>query len=141
MKDYLLKAPCAPKSPISAQRWVALLLVLLAFGPKGHCGEPVATEAFVAVQRTITGTVTDWEGVPLSAVTVYEKGTTNGTYTDFDGKYTLEIQGDAILVFSFVGFRKQEIPTNGSTTINASMQEDRSKLDEVVITGYMTQRK
>ena len=65
------------------------------------------------------------------------KGTTNGTQTDFDGNYTLnDVAGDATLVFSYIGFASQEVAVNGQTTINVTLQEDATALDEVVIIGY-----
>lgn len=79
--------------------------------------------SFGFAQNTITGTVTDAEGAPLPGVNILEKGTTNGTVTDFDGNYSLEIDGDAILVFSYIGFNTEEISSEGKTVINLSMSE------------------
>ncbi len=91
------------------------------------------------VQSTITGTVTDDLGGPLPGANVLVKGTTNGTQTDFDGNYTITASADAILVFSYIGFARQEVPVNGQSTINVQMAEDASQLAEVVVTGYSTQ--
>ncbi len=91
------------------------------------------------VQSTITGTVTDDLGGPLPGASVLVKGTTNGTQTDFDGNYTITASSDAVLVFSYIGFARQEIPINGQSTINVQMAEDASQLSEVVVTGYSTQ--
>ncbi|MEM1259614.1 MAG: SusC/RagA family TonB-linked outer membrane protein, partial [Bacteroidota bacterium] len=86
--------------------------------------------------QTVTGTVSDASG-PLPGASVVVKGTTNGTQTDFDGNYTLnEVAGDATLVFSYIGFATQEVAVNGQTTINVTLQEDATALDEVVIIGY-----
>ena len=91
--------------------------------------------------QTVTGTVSDGNG-PLPGANVVVKGTTNGTQTDFDGNYTLNnVAGDAVLVFSYVGFKTQEVPVNGRTTINIALQEDANELDEVVIVGYGTTTK
>ncbi len=90
----------------------------------------------IAQEQTVTGTVTDSEnGIPLPGVTVLEKGTSNGTSTDFDGNYSLEVADDATLVFSMVGFMKQEVPVNGQTTINLELSPDTEALDEVVVTS------
>ncbi len=91
------------------------------------------------VQSTITGTVTDDLGGPLPGANVLVKGTTNGTQTDFDGNYTITANANDILVFSYIGFAKQEVPINGQSTINVQMVEDASQLSEVVVTGYATQ--
>ncbi len=95
----------------------------------------------VYAQNSITGTVTDNTGSPLPGASIVEKGTTNGTQTDFDGNYNISADGNATLVFSYVGFAAQEIAINGRTSINVSMSEDASQLSEVVVVGYGTQRK
>jgi TonB-dependent SusC/RagA subfamily outer membrane receptor len=94
-------------------------------------------------QGQITGTVTSaGDAMPLPGASVIIKGTTIGTTTDFDGNYTLdEVATDAILLFSYIGFSSVEIPVNGQTTIDVALQEDAQQLDEVVLTGYSTERK
>lgn len=88
------------------------------------------------VAQTITGTVTDQGGVPLPGVNVVEKGTTNGTSTDFDGNYSITVSGsNAILEFSSLGMGTVEIATNGRTAINAVLEEDAQQLGEVVVTA------
>ncbi|WP_240751452.1 SusC/RagA family TonB-linked outer membrane protein [Flagellimonas onchidii] len=87
-------------------------------------------------QFQVSGTVTDADGNPLPGASIIEKGTSNGTQTDFDGNYTIEVGEGATLVFSYIGFATQEIATSGqSTTIDVSLVEDLSQLDEVVITA------
>ncbi|CAN0567877.1 unnamed protein product, partial [Ectocarpus sp. 12 AP-2014] len=90
--------------------------------------------------QTITGTVSDATG-PLPGANVLVKGTTNGTQTDFDGNYTITAETDANLVFSYIGYKSVTIPVNGQTTIDVVLEEDASKLDEVVVTGYGSQAK
>jgi TonB-linked SusC/RagA family outer membrane protein len=89
-------------------------------------------------QTAITGTVSDNNGERLPGVTVVEKGTTNGTVTDTDGNYSIEIDNpdDATLVFSFVGMKKQEVDVDGRTSINVTMESATEYLDEVVAIGY-----
>ena len=91
---------------------------------------------FGAVQaQTVTGTVSDATG-PLPGASVVVKGTTNGTQTDFDGNYTLnDVAGDATLVFSYIGYATQEVAVDGRSTIDVTLQEDATALDEVVIIG------
>ena len=91
----------------------------------------------MAQAQEVTGTVSDASG-PLPGASVVVKGTTNGTQTDFDGNYALEVEGDATLVFSYIGYLTQEIAVNGQTTINATMQEDAEALEEVIVIGYGT---
>jgi len=86
-------------------------------------------------QVTVTGVVSDQMG-PLPGVNVLEKGTQNGTVTGFDGDFTLEVAEDAILVFSYVGFKTQEVAVDGQTTIDVKLEEDAAKLDEVIVVGY-----
>ncbi len=93
-------------------------------------------------RATITGTVTDTEGLPLPGVTVLEKGTNNGTHTDIDGKYVIEVTSDeVVLVFSFVGMATTERIAGGSTSIDVQMEDDLESLNEVVVVGYGTQTK
>ncbi len=88
--------------------------------------------------QTVSGTVSDATG-PLPGVNVLEKGTTNGTQTDFDGNYTLDnVNSGAVIVFSFIGYATQEISYTGQATINVSLLEDATTLDEVVVIGYGT---
>ncbi len=95
-----------------------------------------------AQQRTISGSVTDQEGIALPGVTIVEKGTMNGTVTNADGKYTIDVsQGAQTLVFSFVGMKPQEIALGNSNTYNVSLEQETIGLDEVVAIGYGTAKK
>ncbi|MBT8300863.1 MAG: TonB-dependent receptor [Maribacter sp.] len=95
----------------------------------------------IFAQDAISGTVTDDTGSPLPGTSIVEKGTTNGTQSDFDGNYTISADGNATLIFSYVGFATQEIAVNGRSSINVAMAVDASQLSEVVVVGYGTQRK
>ncbi len=92
---------------------------------------------------TVTGTVISADdSIGLPGVNVVVKGTTNGTVTDFDGNYSFNVDGNnGTLVFSYIGFTTQEIPINGQSKVNATMTEDATALDEVVLVGYGTQIK
>jgi TonB-linked SusC/RagA family outer membrane protein len=90
----------------------------------------------------VSGKVTDSNGETLPGVNVVLKGTTIGITTNIDGNYTLiGVKSNATLVFSFIGFRSLEIPINGQSTINASLEADVIGIEEVVAIGYGTMRK
>jgi len=84
----------------------------------------------------VTGTVTDESDLGLPGVTILEKGTQNGTITNFDGDYSIEVPPDATLSFSFVGFITKEVSVDGSTTIDVELKEDIIGLEEIVVVGY-----
>jgi len=90
---------------------------------------------------TVTGTVTD-KGEPLPGVNVTVKGTITGAITDINGAYSVNVpERDAVLVFSFIGYAKQEHPINGQTVINVALEEDAQQIEEVVVVGYGTMKK
>ena len=92
----------------------------------------------LAKAQEVSGTVSDANG-PLPGASVVVLGTTNGTQTDFDGNYTINnVDSNATLVVSYIGYRTQEVDVNGRTTINVVLEEDAQALDEVVIIGYGT---
>ena len=90
-------------------------------------------------QENITGTVTDVKGEPIIGATVMEKGTSNGTVTDFDGNFKLKVQTGKTLVFSYIGYLNVELPATDGMQV--TLKEDALSLNEVVVTGYTTQRK
>lgn len=93
-------------------------------------------------QRTISGTVTSVDKKPIPGVTVIVKGTTNGTNTDIDGKFTLSVPNTAnLLVFSFIGMESKEITIGTDVVYNVILVEKTVGLEEVVIVGYGTQKK
>lgn len=93
-------------------------------------------------QTTVTGTVTDDLNAPLPGASVIEKGTTNGTTTDFDGNFTIEVSDpNAILEVSYLGYTTTEIPLAGQTNVTAQLSEDATQLEDVVVVGYGVQRK
>jgi len=94
----------------------------------------------VMYAQTVSGTVTDSNG-PLPMVNISVKGTTNGTATDFDGKYSIDnVAPGSVLVFTYIGYVSKELPVTGST-LNVVLAEDSQALDEVVVTGYVGQRR
>ena len=90
---------------------------------------------------TIKGVVKDQKGEPLIGVSIVVKGTTNGTASDFDGNFTLDVPDNSTLVFSFIGFKPQEVRYTGQKTLNIVLAEDSETLDEVVVVGYGSQKK
>lgn len=91
--------------------------------------------------KTVTGTVSDASGF-IPGVNIVAKGTTNGVVTDFDGNYEISnVTSDAVLVFSYLGYKTVEVVVGQQDVINVSMEEDTEALDEVVVVGYGTQRK
>ena len=93
-----------------------------------------------AQEKTITGTVQDQSGLPLPGVTVLVKGTTNGTQTDFDGIFSLNVNVGETISFSYIGFKTQEVIVANADTINIQLVEDASALDEVVVTALGIKR-
>ena len=119
---------------------IFLQLSLLAFLGV-HSTSYAITDPDLSIQQQVSGTVTDDAGIPLPGASIVVKGTTVGTVADFDGKYTINVASNGVLVFSYVGFQPKEIAVNGKTTLNASLEVDSSLLDEVVVVGYGTQKK
>jgi len=93
-------------------------------------------------QVRITGNISDSNGTPLIGASVVEKGTNNGTQSDFDGNFLIEnVKNDGTLIFSYIGFKSLEVSVIGKSTINVVLTEDLNNLDEVVLIGYGSQRK
>jgi TonB-linked SusC/RagA family outer membrane protein len=87
----------------------------------------------------VSGTITDQDGQPLPGASVVEKGTDNGTQSDFDGNFSIDVaNSNAILVVSYIGFASKEIPVNGQSNLIVTLEESTAGLDEVVVIGYGT---
>ncbi|RIV17316.1 TonB-dependent receptor [Fibrisoma montanum] len=94
-----------------------------------------------AFAQQVTGTVTNSQGGPLPGVNVVVKGTNRGTATDRDGRYTINANSSATLVFSYIGYVSQEVSVGNQSTISIQLADDQQALNEVVVVGYGTQRK
>lgn len=94
-----------------------------------------------AQDKTVSGTVTDQDGLPLPGASIVIKGTTVGVQTDFDGNYAIQASNGDILVFSFVGQKTEERNVGASNTINVELGIDAQALDEVIVVGYGTSTK
>ncbi|HOI79928.1 MAG TPA: carboxypeptidase-like regulatory domain-containing protein [Petrimonas sp.] len=90
---------------------------------------------------TLKGVVKDVDGIPLIGVNVVEKGTTNGTVTDIDGNFSINVKTHSTVIFTYIGFAEQELVWDGNSVMNVVLREDSELLDEVVVVGYGTQRK
>ncbi len=92
-------------------------------------------------KNTITGTIVDQTGEPIIGANVVEKGTLNGTITNFDGEFSLDVASNAVLKISYIGFRELEVTVGNQRNLSITLQEDTQALDEVVVVGYGTQKK
>ena len=101
----------------------------------------LGTHPLIAQTKTVSGNVTAaTDNTPLPGVNVLVEGTTNGTQTDFDGNYTIDVAEGGVLVFSYIGTASQSVTVGSSNTINVAMDEDASQLDEVVVTALGVKR-
>ena len=119
MKQFLLKAAA-----------VLCSLAALAFSASGLS----AQERNI----TVTGTVTDEAGLPLTGLAVFAEGSTTGAITDLDGNYSIEVPSDAVLVFSYLGYRTQNVAVDGRTRIDLALEPDTELLSDAVVIGYGT---
>lgn len=108
----------------------------------GKLKEPIPIQINTVQQLTIDGTVTDANGMALPGASIVEKGSTNGTQSDFDGNFTLNVADqDAILIISYIGYGTKEVSLNGQTNLAITLQESAAGLEEVVVVGFGTQKK
>ncbi|MCD8270346.1 MAG: carboxypeptidase-like regulatory domain-containing protein [Parabacteroides sp.] len=101
----------------------------------------IARQAVAENKNKIAGLVTDERGEPVIGASVLEKGTTNGTITDMDGKFMLEVSSGSALSVSFIGYKTLTVNIEGRRNINITLREDMEQLEEVVVVGYGTQKK
>jgi hypothetical protein len=107
-------------------KFSGILMLLLAF----------VVQLTFAQEKTISGTVSDNSGMPLPGATVLVKGSNTGTSTDFDGNYSIKVNQGATLVYSFIGYVAKGVVVRTSNTINITMKDDATSLEEVVVTAY-----
>lgn len=94
-----------------------------------------------AQKKQVKGVVKDPSGETIIGASVLEKGTTNGTVTDYDGKFVLEVANNAVLQVSYIGYQAQDVPVKGQTILTVILKDDTEVLDEVVVVGYGAQKK
>ncbi|MBQ5378965.1 MAG: SusC/RagA family TonB-linked outer membrane protein, partial [Paludibacteraceae bacterium] len=92
--------------------------------------------SFAMAQNGVSGQVIDEQGEPLIGVSILVDGTSTGTITDFDGNYSLQAGDDATLVFSYMGYKTEQIAVGGRKVVNLTMKQDNQQLEEVVVVGY-----
>lgn len=113
---------------ISTRGWFTLLTLIL-------------TISLYAQNATLKGVIVDETDTPLIGATVQVKGTSTGSITDFDGNYTIKANKGAVITFSYIGYKTQEIKFTGQPTVNIKMVPDNQTLDEVVVVGYGTMKR
>ena len=113
---------------ISVRGWFTLLTLIL-------------TISLYAQNATLKGVIVDETDTPLIGATVQVKGTSTGSITDFDGNYTIKANKGAVITFSYIGYKTQEIKFTGQPTVNIKMVPDNQTLDEVVVVGYGTMKR
>jgi len=107
----------------------------------GASNDRVFSSSPQQAKLAITGTVTDPSGEAIIGANVVEKGTTNGTITDLDGKFSLNVSPNATLVISYIGFTEQQIPVSNQSSFTIKLKEDSKNLEEVVVVAYGSQKK
>ena len=115
-------------------------LALLGLGYSSNANAAGSPQEIQQASKKITGTVVDAQG-PVIGASVVEKGTTNGTVTDFDGNFSLSVKTGATIVVSFIGYETQEIKVGNQDNIQVTMKDDNAVLEEVVVVGYGVQKK
>ena len=113
---------------------------LFGLGYSSNANAAGAPQEVQQATKKITGTVVDAQGAVIGA-SVVEKGTSNGTVTDFDGNFTLNVSPGATIVISYIGYQTQEIAVGSRDNFSITMNEDDSVLEEVVVVGYGTMKK
>ena len=128
---------------ISTQHLFVIIISVFIIGINSRLMADTSTDVSAVEQGNIrvSGTVTSaTDGSTLPGLSIVLKGTTQGTVTDSEGKYTLEVPQDGVLVFSYLGFRSDEIAVDGRRVINVSMDEESETLDELVVTALGIRR-
>ncbi|MFA7584516.1 MAG: TonB-dependent receptor plug domain-containing protein, partial [Proteiniphilum sp.] len=101
----------------------------------------VSTENRQQARKNITGRILDEKGEPVIGANIVEKGTTNGTVTDVEGNFTLNVEENAAIHVSYIGYLPQDITSAGKNSLHVVLLEDMTTLDEIVVVGYGTMRK
>ncbi|MBN7800908.1 TonB-dependent receptor [Algoriphagus aestuariicola] len=116
-------------------------LFLFLSGLSGLHAEPSGSYFRENSREIIMGSVKDETGAPLPGAAILVKGTTTGTITDLDGNFSIEVDTEAVLVISYLGYTPQEVPVAGKNTLTIQLEPESSQLNEVVVVGYGTQKR
>lgn len=109
--------------------------------PSNSVAAEVNTFSITQQKKQITGTVVDSEGIPIIGANISEKGTTNGTITDIDGRFALSVSSGCEITISFLGYNTQTMKVRTTTNLHIILTEDTQILNEVVVVGYGSQKK
>ena len=121
---------------------IMVMLFCLPWLSRGNTSNFELEAEYTETLMQVTGTVTSGEdGLPLIGVTITASGTTSGTITDVDGKFSLEVDNNAVLEFSYTGYKTQRVSVNGQAVLDIVMVSDDVLLNEVVVVGYGTRKK
>lgn len=125
---------------------IQCVLITSVFASEATNGKELSPVSVIADMQgqevTVSGTVTAEDGSTLPGVNIVIKGTNRGTTTDVEGKFTLGVpDGNAVLIFSFIGYKQQEVTVNARSTIDVTLTPDIQQLDEIVVVGYGTQER
>ncbi|WP_188928889.1 SusC/RagA family TonB-linked outer membrane protein [Dyadobacter endophyticus] len=129
MKNYLFKSPRSGRS----RQWISLLAMLFWL--------PVSSAFAAGPASELTGKVTDKDGAALPGVNIQIKGTTQGTVTDTDGNFQIDVAEGQELVVSFIGYVSQQVRPGGQSNLTVKLDVDQRQLNEVIVVGYGTQER
>ena len=119
-------------------RWSILFMMAFAMPLFSTLG---STNLTAVVATKLTGTVTDENGAGMPGVTIAKKGTSSGANSDVNGKYSIDVNPGDVLVYSFVGYKSQEVKITNQSVLNIQLAVDAKSLEEIVVTGYGNQKK
>ena len=144
MKNNLLPSALTRCGQLLKSTGLAMCLIATSMaGAFANNGVTASSDAISVVQQSISvrGQVVDQAGEPVIGANILEKGTTNGTITDIDGNFALNVQPNATLVISYIGYTTKEVAVNNQRTLKVTLTEDSEALEEVVVIGYGTVKK
>jgi iron complex outermembrane receptor protein len=130
------------KQRLKALHWrIVFFTIFLSWGFVEVQAEALSVYSNLETLALVSGTVTDETGAPLPGAAILVKGTTNGTITDLDGKFSLDVPTDAVLVISYLGYTPKEVSVTGQSILTIQLDQDDSELNEIVVVGYGTQKR
>lgn len=140
LENILIQKKSSNRTLFSIVRTIIFTLFLLVPFSTAWASASLNKEEIVQQKKRITGTIVDVNGEAIIGANVIEAGTTNGTITDVNGSFSLNVDDNAVIHISYIGYLDQEINTADRTSFNITLQEDTKTLDELVVVGYGTRR-